>query len=125
MARRALIVDDDPAVRDILSIILRRDGWAADTAADGEQAIARLAESEYSVIVLDLMMPRIDGAGVIAHIRERGIRTPVIVVSAVARMQVLDPQVVTLSLQKPFELGDLRAVVRAITETAASAQTGG
>jgi DNA-binding response OmpR family regulator len=116
---RLLIVDDDPAIRDILCAVLKRDGWQADSVADGEAAIGRLRTSAYDLIVLDLLMPRSSGEDVIRFMKENAIATRVIVVSAVSneRGHELDPQVVTLTLQKPIELGDLRAVVRAIRET--------
>ena len=116
---RVLIVDDDPAVRDILSAVLRREGLTADAAADGEQAIALLQQHTYGAVLLDLMMPGVDGHGVLRFMRERDIGTPVIVVSAVTSelAQTLDPQIVRISMQKPFEIGELKAVVAALVET--------
>lgn len=116
---RLLIVDDDPAIRDILSAVLRRDGWFTECAADGQYAIERLGEAAFDLVVLDLVMPRSGGEEVIRFIKERGIDTRVIVVSAKSaeRSHALDPMVVTLTLQKPIELNDLRTVVRAIRET--------
>ena len=113
--RLALIVDDDPSVRDILAAILRRDGWKAECASDGEEAIERMKAKTYSVVVLDLLMPRIDGSGVLLFMKERDIQTPVVVVSAVPHEQALDPHIVRVALKKPIEIGDLRAVLRAIS----------
>jgi DNA-binding response OmpR family regulator len=115
---RLLIVDDDPAIRDILCAVLRRDGWDADSVADGEAAMQRLSTSSYDLIVLDLLMPRSGGEEVIRFVKENHIDTRIIVVSAVSneRSHELDPQLVTLTLQKPIELNDLRMVVRAIRE---------
>lgn len=115
---RLLIVDDDPAIRDILSAVLRRDGWSAECAADGQFAIQRLGEAAFDLVVLDLVMPRSGGEEVIRFIKENGIDTRVIVVSAMSaeRGHELDPRVVTVTLQKPIELNDLRTVVRAIRE---------
>lgn len=115
-ACRALIVDDEPSVREILRVILQRDGWSVETVADGEDAIRRLGETEYTVILLDLMMPRVDGAAVIDFIKSRGITTPVVVVSAIAERTRLDPQIVRVTLQKPFEIRDLRDVLRALLD---------
>ncbi len=95
-------------------MILRRDGWAVDTVADGDEAIRLLEQSEYTVILLDLLMPRMHGSGVIDFIRERGIPTPVVVISSVAESASLDPHVVRVSLQKPFEVRELREVLRAL-----------
>jgi DNA-binding response OmpR family regulator len=113
--KRSLIVDDDPSVRDILCAILRRDGWEADCASDGDEAIELLKQKTHDVVVLDLLMPGIDGEGVLQFMKERGLTTPVIVVSAVAHDRNLDPQIVRVVLQKPIEIRDLRAVLRAIS----------
>jgi DNA-binding response OmpR family regulator len=66
-------------------------------------------------------MPKLDGEAVIAFMRERDLRTPVVVLSAVSaeRSGELDSRIVTVTLQKPFELGELRAVVRAVVSAVA------
>lgn len=115
---RALIVDDDPAVREILSAILQRDGWETESVHDGEDAIRRIGETPFTVILLDLLMPRTGGAAVIDFMKSRGITTPVVVISAVAETASLDPQIVRVTLQKPFEIHDLRAVLRALLTAA-------
>lgn len=115
--KRVLIVDDDPAVRQILRVLLERDGVSADIAEDGERATGMLRERQYSVVLLDLMMPRLDGRGVIAFMNEQHIDTPVIVISAVGdAAEHLDPRLVRVVLQKPFEVRDLRQVVAAVME---------
>ena len=121
---RILIVDDDPAVREILGAVLAREGWTADGAADVDQAIAHLEQTRYAAIVLDLLLPRVDGSAVITYIRERGLSTPVVVVSAVShdRGHELDPHVVRVTLQKPFEIGELRTVLRAVVDAVARRQ---
>jgi len=116
---RILIVDDDPAVREILAAVLERQGLKSEVAADGEQAIACLEQNEYGAVLLDLLMPRLDGRGVIRFMRERGIRTPVIVISALSDAGAeLDPDVVRVTMQKPISLRDLNAVVQALLRTA-------
>lgn len=114
----ALIVDDDPAVRDILAAVLRRDGWTADAVADGEEALHRLANRTYAVVVLDLLMPRMSGRDVIAAMRKMELTTPVIVISALSSDEALglDPDIVTVKMRKPIELGDLRTVVKVIKQ---------
>jgi DNA-binding response OmpR family regulator len=116
-SRRVLIVDDDPAVRQIVRVLLERDGVAVDIAEDGERATSMLRSQKYSVVLLDLLMPRLDGRGVIAFMREQAMETPVIVVSAIGDAAAdLDPQLVRVVLQKPFEARDLRKVVAAVLE---------
>ena len=115
--KRVLIVDDDPAVRQILRVLLERDGVQADIAEDGERATSMLRARPYSVVLLDLMMPRLDGRGVIAFMNEQNIDTPVIVISAVSdAAEDLDPRLVRVVMQKPFEARDLRKVVAAVME---------
>ena len=115
--KRVLIVDDDPAIRQIVRVLLERDGVRADIAEDGERATAMLRNGDYGVVLLDLLMPRLDGRGVIAYMREHHIDTPVIVISAIGDLATdLDPQLVRVVLQKPFEARDLRKVVAAVLE---------
>jgi DNA-binding response OmpR family regulator len=116
MAARVLIVDDDPAIRQILSALLRRDGTECDIAEDGEDAIGHLRQQTYDVVLLDLLMPRVDGVGVIAYMKENAITTHVVVISAVTddRVDTLDPQLVRVAMQKPLEPRELRRVVEAI-----------
>ena len=66
--KRALVVDDDDPIRTMLAKVMERQNLAVDTARDGLEAIQRLDNNDYSVILLDLMMPRVDGYGVLKHI---------------------------------------------------------
>jgi two-component system response regulator PilR (NtrC family) len=114
--KRVLIVDDDPAVRQIVRVLLERDGVDVDIAEDGERATALLAQQGYAAVLLDLLMPRLDGHGVIAFMKERELTTPVVVLTAVTDSADLDPQLVRVVLQKPFEARELRKVVSAVLE---------
>ncbi len=67
---RALIIDDDDPIRTMLSTIVRHQGISVDTARDGGEAIESLDRDGYNVVVLDLMMPRVDGYAVLEHMRE-------------------------------------------------------
>lgn len=68
--KKALVVDDDAAIRILITKILGRHGFAVDAVPDGAAAIEHLMQHDYAVVVLDLMMPRIDGFGVIHYISE-------------------------------------------------------
>ena len=114
-AKRVLIVEDDPAVRQILRVLLERDGIEVDLAEDGERATQMLRDHRYAVVLLDLLLPRIDGHGVIAFMNAQGIETPVIVVTAHGESE-LDPGVVRVVMQKPFEARELKKVVSAILQ---------
>jgi len=78
---RVLIVDDEPMVRDVLARYLTRSGFIAESAGDGESAIAAFDASRPDLVVLDLMLPRIDGFSVFHSIRARA-ATPVIMLTA-------------------------------------------
>ncbi len=114
--KRVLIVEDDPAVRQIVRVLLERDGIEVDIAEDGERAILLLAVQAYAAVLLDLLMPRLDGRGVIAFMKEQGLQTPVVVLTAVSDSADLDPAIVRVVLQKPFEARELRKVVSAVLE---------
>ena len=76
-----LVVDDDPIVRDVLSRYLARGGFRVETAEDGESAVAAFEAQHPDLVILDLMLPRIDGFGVFDSIR-RATSTPVIMLTA-------------------------------------------
>ncbi len=123
---RVLVVDDEPAIRALVAKIVERAGHPVDTAREGAEAIAKLEENEYSVIVLDLMMPNIDGYGLIEHLKVReGVRPAVIVVSAgdSAALRQLDGAMVHSILRKPFDidvLGDLITAAVSATDEGAT-----
>lgn len=68
--KRALVVDDDDPIRMMLANVVGRQNLDVDTARDGAEAIERIDDDGYCVIVLDLMMPRVDGFGVLHHLEE-------------------------------------------------------
>ena len=78
---RVLIVDDEPMVRDVLARYLTRSGFIAESAGDGEAAIAAFDASRPDLVLLDLMLPRVDGFSVFRSIRSRA-ATPVIMLTA-------------------------------------------
>jgi CheY-like chemotaxis protein len=79
-----LIVDDDPDLREVLSSLLAEEGWRVSTAPDGESALAAIERERPTAMVLDLMMPRIDGFEVLRTVRQQATTRdlPVIVVTA-------------------------------------------
>lgn len=110
---RVLVVDDEPAIRALVAKIVERAGLPVDSARDGAEAIEKLESGPYAVIVLDLMMPNVDGYALIDYIREQpGPRPAIIVVSAgdSASLRQLDGSLVHSIIRKPFDidvLGDL------------------
>lgn len=119
---KILVVDDEPAIRALVAKILERAGYPVDTARDGAEAIEKLETTQYAVIVLDLMMPNIDGYGLIRHLKARpGTKPAVIVVSAgdSAALRQLDGALVHSIVRKPFDidvLGDLVAAAAASSD---------
>lgn len=110
-AYQALVVDDDPAMRDLFGKVLAADGWRVHMAADGPAALAQVAASLPDVIVLDLMMPMMDGIEVVAALRAdaRTEAIPIIIVTAKdvtpEEQQQLDGQVARV-LQKGATMCD-------------------
>jgi DNA-binding response OmpR family regulator len=115
---RALIVEDDPAIRRLVAKLLARKQIDVDIAPDGRTAIERLRESSYSVLVLDLMVPDLDGFEVIRFIKEQKLSIPVAVVSAVSQQALtrLDRDIVKVVISKPFDVDELTKAVVALCE---------
>lgn len=83
---RILVVDDEPDVRELFNITLKMAGHVTETARDGLEAVDKLAEQLPDLILLDLMMPRLDGFGLLAHIRKEMDSKPVRVLIATAKV---------------------------------------
>lgn len=113
---RVLVADDDQAIRQLMSTIVKREGLEVDSAADGAEAIRLLGEHDYAVILVDLMMPRVDGFGVIEHLRTHPseLKPVVLVISAYAdqKFKEVDPNIVSGVIRKPFEVADVGSIVR-------------
>jgi CheY-like chemotaxis protein len=113
---RILVVDDEPAVREAVERALRLDGHEVSLAADGQEALSALGSRQPDAVVLDLLMPRVDGLELCRRMRGGGDRTPVLMLTA--RDAVAD-RVAGLDagaddyLVKPFALEELLARVRA------------
>lgn len=116
MAYRILVVDDEPAVTDLLAYNLRRDGYQVLTAADGRAALQVARESQPDLILLDLMIPEIEGLDVCRELRKTG-DIPIIMVTA--RGEEVD-RVVGLELgaddyvSKPFSVRELMARIKSV-----------
>lgn len=114
---RLLVADDEPAVRDALRRALGSEGYRVELAEDGADALARVAADEPDAIVLDILMPNVDGLTVCRRLRDQGSRVPVLMLTA--RDSVGD-RVTGLDagaddyLVKPFALEELLARVRAL-----------
>jgi DNA-binding response OmpR family regulator len=115
-AKRILVTDDDPAIRRLLAVILRRANYHVDTAANGREAITRTDRTEYDAIVLDLMMPAMDGVEVLARLSDRPLKPKFVVLMSAAPPDVITSAItpnVFATLQKPCGINDIVATVRA------------
>ena len=114
MGETVLVVDDDPGIAGFLAALLADEGYAVRCAFDGQQALEEVARDPVDLVLTDVMMPRIDGVTLTAKLRERGDRTPVVLMSA-AYADVDIPGV--RFVPKPFDLEYMVAVVkRVLTE---------
>lgn len=118
-----LVVDDEPNIRELLSASLRFAGFDVTVAADGNEALRQVAASAPDLIVLDVMMPDMDGFTVTRRLRDQGVRVPVLFLTAkdetgdkITGLTVGGDDYVT----KPFSLDEVIARIRAILRRAAA-----
>jgi DNA-binding response OmpR family regulator len=122
-----LLVDDEDSVRKVLAFPLERDGFTVVQAADGEEALREFAENTVDLVVLDIMLPRLDGLEVCKRLRATS-SVPIIMLTA--RDDELD-KVIGLELgaddyiTKPFSIREFRSRVRALLRRAKVSQTAG
>ncbi len=114
---RLLLIEDDSTIAAFLTKGMREAGFVVDHADDGEAGLALALDSPYDAAVVDIMLPRLDGLGVIDELRRRRVRTPVIILSA---KRSVDERVAGLQaggddyLTKPFSFSELLARVNAL-----------
>jgi two-component system OmpR family response regulator len=122
---RILVVEDEPELLRVVARALREQGYAVDETADGEEGLFKARSWDYDAVVLDLMLPRLDGWQLLRALRcER--KTPVLILTArdavPDRIRGLDAGADDY-LVKPFELGELFARLRALIRRAAGQAT--
>lgn len=115
---RVLVVEDDSAIRNLLVAALRREAFAVDAATDGVAALELVRDSEYAVIVLDLMMPRLNGFDFLDAFAAAcpTARSAIFVLSAFDDRQTakLRPAQVHAILKKPFDLTQVVTMIREV-----------
>ena len=125
---RILLVDDEQPIQTLLSFPLQRDGYEVVQASDGREALARFSEQPFDLVVLDLMLPKMDGLEVCKRLRGQGSTVPIIMLTA--KSEEID-KVLGLELgaddyiTKPFSMREFRSRVKAALRRAGMAQEGG
>jgi DNA-binding response OmpR family regulator len=113
---RVLVVDDDDAIRAMVERVLKREHFEVECARDGFEAIEKLSRTDYATVLLDLMMPRVDGHGVLRFLENQSVllRPRVILMTANLHgaMEALDAEPVVCVMPKPFDIGQLIQQVR-------------
>ena len=118
MAKKVLVVDDEKLIVKGIRFSLEQDGMEVDCAFDGEEALRLATENKYDMVLLDLMLPKMDGTKVLTSLRKKGITTPVILLTALG---TLTDKVTGLDLGaddylvKPFAIEELLARIRCVT----------
>ena len=114
---KILLVEDNTQLNKALSTLLKRNSYLVDSAYDGEEALLFLKDYQYDVIVLDIMLPKIDGLEVLKRSRREGIQTPIILLTA---KSTIEDKITGLDLgaddylPKPFNTEELLARIRAL-----------
>src|SRR5687767_14435747 len=123
-APRILLVDDEQPIQTLLSFPLQRDGYEVVQASDGREALTRFGEQQFDLVVLDLMLPKLDGLEVCRRLRAQGKTVPIIMLTA--KSEEID-KVLGLELgaddyiTKPFSMREFRSRVKAALRRAGMA----
>src|SRR5258707_12524830 len=120
-AMRILVIEDDPKIASFVVNGLKQSGFAVDHCTDGEEGLVRAQTISYDAAVVDVMLPKLDGLSLVTDLRSKGVRTPVLILSAKASV---DDRVRGLQaggddyLTKPFAFSELLARVQALIRRA-------
>ena len=115
---KLLLVEDNIQLNKALSTLLKRNSYLVDSALDGEEALIYINDYEYDAIILDIMLPKIDGLEVLRRARRNGLQTPIILLTA---RSTVEDKITGLDLgaddylPKPFSTDELLARIRALT----------
>lgn len=114
---RVLIVEDEKTINDIITKTLKKENYSVDSCFDGEEALDYIFSAEYDALILDIMLPKIDGFEILKKIRSKGISAPVLFLTA---RESVEDRVKGLDLGaddyliKPFDFDELLARIRAM-----------
>ena len=115
---RALLVEDDQGIRRLVERLLLRRGFEVDSATDGQIALEKLGSGTYSILILDLMVPKVNGFQIIEYIKREKLELPVAVVSAVSQQALtkLDLQIVKVVIPKPFDVEEFTRAIMGLVD---------
>ena len=122
---KLLLADDEPDMIRALSAILTHEGYEVDAVYDGAEALEKATTVSYEGLILDIMMPKLDGLGVLSALREKDILTPVLLLTAKSQTE---DKISGLDcgaddyLTKPFDIGEFLARIRALTRRSTAKQ---
>lgn len=125
---KLLLADDEPDMIRALNAILTHEGYKVDAVYDGAEALEKAAAVSYDGLILDIMMPKLDGLAVLSALRDKDILTPVLLLTAKSQTE---DKISGLDcgaddyLTKPFDIGEFLARVRALTRRSAAKQLSG
>ncbi|MBE5860448.1 MAG: response regulator transcription factor [Butyrivibrio sp.] len=115
---KLLLAEDEKELSNALVAILKHSGYTVDAVYDGQDALDYILSSDYDGIILDIMMPHLEGTEVLKRIRDKGVQTPVLFLTAKSE---IEDRIAGLDLgaddylTKPFDMGELLARIRAMT----------
>nr|WP_302503967.1 response regulator [Geoalkalibacter halelectricus] len=112
---RILVVDDEESLREVLTIMLHREGYRVDAASDGGHALACLNEKDYDLIISDIKMPRVSGFELLKHVRETAPETVMIMITAFSSTEEAVEAMKQGAydyITKPFKNEEIRLIVR-------------
>ena len=115
MPKRILVVDDEARIREVVQYGLEKNGFAVEVAPDGRSALARIAQGAFDLVVLDVMLPDVDGYELCRRIRAGGFARPIVIVSARPGADLPAKAAAAGAdefVRKPFDNADLVARVR-------------
>ena len=115
---KLLLVEDNEQLNKALSAVLKRNSYIVDSVFDGEDALAYIKDYQYDIIILDIMLPKINGLEVLSRVRKEGNKTPILMLTA---KSTVEDKITGLDLgaddylAKPFEVEELLARLRALS----------
>lgn len=123
MARKILLIDDDQDLREMVAEALQEDGFDVTQAKNGERGIERLNDSDPDLIIVDLMMPKMDGFEFLSSVKSRNLKSPIVVFSGYIESEtetIILEMGASAFVKKPLVYDELIGVIEKLTKEANS-----